>query len=177
VLLDPQQILRPGLNPWRTLAVEGEDRQVKKDNESSEFATEKKIAQQELRYAKMVIITPSFLRSGYEHYDKPEEVTFTIGDARRRDNKNVCFPNVSASRWTIDRREDSILHPGRLVDVKFRTPLHYAAESGSLEAVKLILGYTGINVDVEDNDAKKAVDLALENNFYDVYSAFENLKT
>jgi ankyrin repeat protein len=76
------------------------------------------------------------------------------------------------SRWTIDKREDSNLRPGKLVDLNFRTPLHYAAESGRLEAVKFILGYTGINVDLEDNKTQKAVDLALENNVYDVYSVF-----
>jgi len=50
--------------------------------------------------------------------------------------KNICFINVSVSRWTIDKRESSILRPEKLVDLNFRTPLHYATESGRLEAVK-----------------------------------------
>jgi hypothetical protein len=55
------------------------------------------------------------------------------------------------------------------VDLNFRTPVHYAAESGRLEAVKFILGHRGSNVDLEDNKAQKAVDLAPENNVYDVF--------
>jgi hypothetical protein len=75
------------------------------------------------------------------------------------------------SKWTIvDKREDSTnLCPENLVDLNFRTPLHYAAER--LEAVKFILGYTGINVDLDDNKTQKPVDLALDN-IYDVYSVF-----
>lgn len=170
VLLDPQQILHPEWNLWRKLAIEGENCQVQKDSESSGFATQKEMAQQELQYAESIISSPSFLRANYVHFKKPGEVTLTIGDARRREDKNICFPNVSVSRWTIDKREDSIICPEKLVDLKSRTPLHYAAESGHLEAVKFILQYMGINVDVKDNKAQKAIDLALENNFYDVYS-------
>jgi ankyrin repeat protein len=170
VLLDPQQILRPEGNPWRKLAVEGEDCQVQKDSESSRSATHKSMAQQVLTFQECIISCPAPFRAHSYHFTEPEEVKLTIGDARRREDTNICFPNVSVSTWTIDKREDSILRPEKLVDLKFRTPLHYAAESGHLEAVKFILRYMGINVDVEDNKAQKAVDLAQENNFYDISS-------
>jgi ankyrin repeat protein len=176
VLLVPQQILQPALNLWRTRAIEGENWQVEQGIKSSELATKEAMAQQDLQYMERIIAVPSFLREHTILFSKPEEITLTIGDARRREVKNICFPNVSVSMWTIDMQE-GILCPKKLVDAESRTPLHYAAESGHLKAVELILRYMDINVHLEDNNTKQAQDLALENNFYDVYSIFENLGT
>lgn len=118
---------------------------------------------------------PGVMRQHVFNFEEPEEVTLTIGNARRSEAKNIHLPNVSMSIWTMDKREESVLGPEKLVDINWRTPLHYAAEKGRLEAMKLLVGYAGINDDVADKHGKKAADLALENNFYDVYSVLENL--
>jgi len=173
-LLNPLQILHPELNSWRTLAVQGEDSQRGKDSRSSEFATEQEMDRQALQYAKNMGF-PGVMRQHVFNFEEPEEVTLTIGNARRSEAKNIHLPNVSMSIWTMDKREESVLGPEKLVDINWRTPLHYAAEKGRLEAMKLLVGYAGINDDVADKHGKKAADLALENNFYDVYSVLENL--
>ena len=46
-------------------------------------------------------------------------------------------------------------------------PLHYAAEVGNLEAVKILVEM-GYNVDLKDNDKKTPFDIALNKKFYDV---------
>jgi ankyrin repeat protein len=85
---------------------------------------------------------------------------------------------VSVSEWPDERwyEEDYSYYDSgfvpaeKLVDVDGRTPLHLAAEGGKLEVVKHMLAFSGLKADVRDKEGRTAADLALENNFYDVYS-------
>ncbi|KAJ7807884.1 ankyrin repeat-containing domain protein [Mycena leptocephala] len=102
----------------------------------------------------------------------------------RRDHQGTAdhldrlyLPNVSVSEWPDERwdEEDCSYDSGfvpaeKLVDVDGRTPLHLAAEGGKLEVVKHMLAFSGLKADVRDKEGRTAADLALENNFYDVYS-------
>jgi ankyrin repeat protein len=81
------------------------------------------------------------------------------------------------SEWPDERWDeegysyDSGFMPAeKLVDVDGRMPLHLAVEGGRLEAVKYMLAFSGLKADVRDKEGRMAADLALENNFYDVYS-------
>jgi Ankyrin repeats (many copies) len=87
--------------------------------------------------------------------------------------EQLSLPNISPSDWSVIMQEADT-DPERMLDTKLRTPLHYAAERGSLEAVKVLLEDPVIDVDAEDSEGKKAADLALENNFYGVYSALQD---
>ena len=76
--------------------------------------------------------------------------------------------------WTVNDQEKSGIGSGRWLDDRLRNPLHFAAEKGNLEAVKLLLQHTQISANAVDLDAKTPAELALEKNFYDVYYLFEN---
>ncbi|KFY82480.1 hypothetical protein V498_08576 [Pseudogymnoascus sp. VKM F-4517 (FW-2822)] len=175
VLLFPEEILRPHKNIWRLLAMEGENHQLETESEDGDSATMECMKDEANSYAKKVANAPSFLRASVVFFDKPRrDVTLTIGNDRRRDDENLCFPNVSVASWTIYKQRGSVVRPRRLLDGRSRTPLHYAAENGNLEAVRLVLEFTDICVDIKDKEGKKAADLALGNNFYDIYSLFKN---
>jgi ankyrin repeat protein len=173
-LLNPQQIFRPTPNLWRALAEDGESHEDKKMNTSLESPTEKRMIEQEIEYQRSLSV-PSFLRKDFIYMDEPKEVKLTIGGPRRREVKNIYFPNVSVSEWKLDTDEgETLVRLEEQVDCKGRTPLHYAADSGHLEAVKLLLKYDCIDVQARDHSGRRAIDLALDNNFYDVFNALQN---
>ncbi|KAJ7257836.1 hypothetical protein C8J57DRAFT_1342901 [Mycena rebaudengoi] len=137
------------------------------------------MAEQETAYEEICGHVPSFMTPRYIDFSGVHDVDvrLTVGDAARRQD-HLYLPNVSVSEWPDERWDegdysyyDSGFVPAeKLVDVDGRTPLHLAAERGRLEAVKYMLAFSGLKADVRDKEDKTAAKLALENNFYDVYS-------
>ena len=168
----------PEKNFWRVQTILGEERQQKVDAKGDRFATFRAMEKQTLNYAKSAAGVPSFLRASFIDFDhdwsEDTSIMLTIGNSQRRDESNICLPNVSMCDWIVNDQEKSGIGSGRWLDERLRNPLHYAAEKGNLEAVKLLLQHTQISANAVDLDAKTPAELALEKNFYDVYYLFEN---
>ncbi|RHZ53721.1 uncharacterized protein CDV56_102257 [Aspergillus thermomutatus] len=174
-LLNPQQIFRPRSNVWRSLAEAGEIHENKTMNQNLESPTEQHMIEQEIEYRRSLLGVPSFLRKHYIYMDEPKEDKLTIGGPRRGEIQNIYLPNVSVSEWELDTDEGkTLVRLEEQVDCRGRTPLHYAAEGEHLEAVKLLLKYDGIDVQARDNSGRRAIDLALDNNFYDVLNVLQD---
>jgi ankyrin repeat protein len=171
-LLNPLQVFHPTPNFWRALAADGEIHENKKMNQRSESHTELSMMEQEIDYRRS-LHAPSFFRKHLVHMDEPKAVKLTIGGPHRREFKNICCPNVSISDLNTDEGETLVLWE-KQVDDRGRTPLHYAAESGHLEAVELLLKYDRIDAQARDNSGKRAIDLALDNNFYGIFNALQS---
>jgi ankyrin repeat protein len=86
---------------------------------------------------------------------------------------SMFLPNIFIATLSMEKREDRFIQSLWPVDLLSQTPLHYAAQEGSLEAAKLLLEFTSVRVDQVDSHGKPAVDLALKRNFHDVYSLLE----
>ncbi|PKX90377.1 uncharacterized protein P174DRAFT_434760 [Aspergillus novofumigatus IBT 16806] len=107
--------------------------------------------------------------------DEPKENKLTIGGPRRREIKNIHFPNVFCVGVGIGGRGGTLVRLEGEVDHKGRTPLHNAAESGHLEAEKLLFEVNDyINAQARDSSGRGAIDLALDNNFYDVFNGLQD---
>ncbi|XTI84864.1 ankyrin repeat-containing domain protein [Cenococcum geophilum] len=168
VLLNPQNIFHSYSNTWRQKAAQDEELlREQKLTESEASAAVRKMKQQATHYGHTVAAVPSFLRHASIGFYQHDEITFTVGDAKRCMDERICLPNVSVSTWTLEKTS---LMPQ---DAKSKTPLHYAAEAGHVDAVELLLEYTHVEVGLKDDEGKTAADLALENNFYDVYSVLQ----
>ncbi|KAJ7205281.1 hypothetical protein GGX14DRAFT_458895, partial [Mycena pura] len=142
------------------------------------------MAEQETDYERSSGRVPSFMIPYHVYFSVADgdDVRLTVGDAARRrdDPDRLYLPNVSMSEWPDERwdeevysRFDSSFGPAaseKLVDVDGRTPLHLAAAEGRLEAVKYMLAFSGVPADMRDKEGRTAADLALENNFFDIYS-------
>lgn len=169
ILLWPQNIMQATPNAWRQMAVSGEANFQAKNNKTKEERLQERLEEQLNDYANLLATTPSFLVSDTVVM-RDWEVEFTIGDKKRRQEEKISLPNVSTSTWTLQKSESIRLDGATWCDTVGRTPLHYAAEQGHLDAVRLLLDYTNIDLTLEDCNGKKAVDLALEQKFYNVYS-------
>lgn len=72
------------------------------------------------------------------------------------------------------------LYPSRIarlkkqMERKGRASLHYAAEDGHWEAVKLLSKHDCVSVQARDNSSRRDMDLALDNDFYDVFKALQD---
>tara|TARA_R110002003_G_scaffold248_5_gene17713 strand:- start:21830 stop:23038 length:1209 start_codon:yes stop_codon:yes gene_type:complete len=171
-LLWPQNIMQASPNAWRQMAVNGEDNYQAKNSKSRAERHKERLEEQVNEYKGTLATVPSFLVANtamMEHW----EVNFTVGDNKRRDEENISLPNVSTSTWTLQKSDSISLRGESWHDTVGRTPLHYAAEKGHVEAIRLFLDHTDVDIDVEDRNGKKAEDLALDKNFYDVYSALK----
>jgi ankyrin repeat protein len=172
ILLWPQNIMQASPNAWRQMAVNGEDDYQAKNSKSRLERHKERLEEQVNEYKMKLAIAPTFVVANIsmmEHW----EVKFTVGDNKRREEENISLPNVSTSTWTLQKSDSISLRGESWHDTIGRTPLHYAAERGHVEAIRLFLDYTDVDIDVEDRDGKKAIDLALDKNFYDVNSAIK----
>ncbi|KAH7096041.1 ankyrin repeat-containing domain protein [Paraphoma chrysanthemicola] len=170
ILLWRQNIMHASQNAWRQMAVDGEDDYQARHSGVPSERFEKILKAQIDDYAGKMATVPSYLVAStvtMEHWD----IQFTIGCERRRNEERMTLPNVSTSTWTLQESASTSLRGDSWHDELGRTPLHYAAERGHIEAVRLFLDHTAVDIDVKDRNGKRAVDLALENDFYNVYSA------
>lgn len=173
VLLAPEQLLHPKQNYWRSLAVEHEDGVIAQGRKSPRLAILEQMEQEERQFEIDTDALNSFMIRGIMRGGPAEDIAFTIGSARRREEESIPQPNISISSWAINGRESNTLHSRTLVDANLRTPLHYVARYGRVGAVRVLMGLTDINTDAADNRGKKAKDYALERDFYDVHSLLE----
>lgn len=155
------------------MAVTGEDSFQAKNSNNRHERLKKRMEEEVNRCERVLATVPSWIVADtalIEHW----EVKFTVGNKKRREEENISLPNVSTSTWTLQKSDSIVLRGESWYDTIGRTPLHYAAEKGHLEAVRLFMDHTDIDVDVKDRDGKKAMDLALDKNFYSVYSAIKS---
>jgi hypothetical protein len=104
-----------------------------------------------------------------------QDVPVGVPPQRRSEEGNIFLPNVSIATWFMEKRDDRFIQSLWSVDLLSQTPLHYTAQEGSLEAAKLLLEFTSVSIDRVDGDGKRAVDLALEGDFHDVYPFLKSL--
>ena len=176
VLMYPRNVLVREVNGWRYTAGLFERGQPPlPSDEEHDKAKEREIRQQEEDAEAAHEYMPSFLQHSFVNMTAPEDVQLTVGEARLRGGKDAIeVPNVECSEWLL-LKEECCLYSKRLVTPKSkRTPLHYAAAHGHLEAVKLLVAHTSIDVDARDGMGKTAADWALQNDFYDVHYLLEN---
>jgi hypothetical protein len=54
-------------------------------------------------------MVPSFLEASFVDFDhdwsEDTSIMLTFGNSQRRDESNICLPNVSMSDWTVNEQE------------------------------------------------------------------------
>ncbi|KAF4980750.1 hypothetical protein FDECE_17809 [Fusarium decemcellulare] len=172
VLLGLEFLVTPTTNHWRLKAVRDDG-----SSASKQLSDEEKIRLEEISYSQRES-TRFYLWDGISTFRDLDDVTFSIGGERRKEEESITLPNVHIDEWDMKRSTmvTKNLVPAAETNHQGKTPLHLAARRGHLDFVNVLLEITDQDVSVTDNQCQTAADCALEGNHFDIYSVLENLR-